>query len=71
MSTAPHRRMGHLTIGELAEYLAIKMEDHLAKMSPAERKAHLAKFRKKTVALRAKRARRVPARTSAASTRTR
>ena len=62
MSKTPQRRTGPLTMGELAEYLAIKMEDHLATLSPSERKAHLAKFRRTTAALRAKRAPRLRAR---------
>ena len=65
------RRTGALTMEEIAEYLAIKMEDHLATLSPSERKAHLAKFRRTTAALRAKRARRLRVRTSGASSRTR
>ena len=65
------KRTGPLTMEELAEYLAIKMEDHLATMSPAQQKAHLAKFRRTIAALPSKPGRRSRTQASQASSRTR
>ena len=49
MNKTKRKRTGPLTMDELAEYLAIKFEDHLATLPPAERAEREAAF-KKTVA---------------------
>lgn len=49
MNKTKRKRAGLLTMNDLAEYLAIKFEDQLATLPPAERAKREAAF-KKTVA---------------------